>query len=119
MPKLTAKYSTALDAARSAGVEVSDNQEVLYQRLQDAGYFWDSQAKRWDYSPMDEADDPTPLILVRVWTDEEVIQEAADDIVSSNKRRWQLVKRSEPYRNRPPKQREARIYLEFLPKRSQ
>jgi hypothetical protein len=119
MPKMTAKYSAALQTARLAEIGPSDDQEVLYTDLQDNGYFWDSRLKRWEFTPEEDSDEPTPLILVRVWADEAIIHEAADDLIRTNKRHWQLVERSEPYRCRPPKQKEARIYLRFLPKRSE
>ncbi|MCB0207700.1 MAG: hypothetical protein KDJ52_00130 [Anaerolineae bacterium] len=119
MPKMTAKYRTALETALKASLPVkTDDQETLYALLQENGYFWDSRTKSWDHFEPEEADDPTPLIYVRVWADEEIIHEAADDIVRTNKKHWQLVERSDPYRCRPPKQREARIYLRFLPKRN-
>jgi hypothetical protein len=120
MPKMTKKFSGALDAAEQAFIgfnrKQETDQEALYRRLQEIGFFWDSQSKKWEEYDVTEADEPSPLIMVRVWADEEIIQEAADDIVSKSKKIWQLIERSEPYRCRPPKQREARIYLRFLPK---
>lgn len=122
MPKMTAKYAGALAVARREFSEVSawPDQEALYTRLQEAGHFWDSQAKRWEYFEPAEADDPTPLIMVRVWADGEIIQEAVDDLVNLVKRSklpWDLIEKSNVYGCRPPKQREGRIYLKFLPRR--
>lgn len=37
MPKMTAKYKTALQAARPLGFAPSGNQEELYQSLNNAG----------------------------------------------------------------------------------
>lgn len=115
MPKMTAKYSRALAAARQANIEPSNDQEALYARLQAAGYFWESQAKRWEHYAPEEADEPTPLIMIRVWADSEVTEEVADAVIAGAPKAWRLVERSQPFGCRPPKQREARIYLKFLP----
>lgn len=119
MPKLTAKYRGALQAAALHGIEPRTvYQEELYARLQQAGCFWDSHAKRWESHDIEDADEPTPMIMVRLWAEGEIIEEVADDIIAAIKRAnlpWRLTKRSTPYANRPPKQKEARVYLEFLP----
>lgn len=114
---MTAKYAGAVDTARRRSLPVNGSQEELYTRLQKAGCFWNSDTKRWEEFDLEDADEPTKLIMVRVWADEEVIQEAADDVIRTNKKHWELVERSEPFRCRPPKQREARVYLKFLPRR--
>lgn len=121
MPKMTAKYSKALNAYRqtSQGLERLDDQDSLYAYLQGEGYFWDSAAKRWDYHEPADADNPTPMIMIRLWADGEIIEEVADDLINLVKRSklpWTLLERSTPYGCRPPKQREGRIYLKFLPK---
>ena len=125
MAKMTAKYSGALEAARRAKLNVGDsNQEQLYAGLQYAGYFWDSNTKQWEYHEPELADEPTPLVMIRVWADAEIIEEAADLIITRltlkalpKDKIWQLVERSPAYGCRPPKQKEARIYLKFLPQR--
>lgn len=122
MPKMTAKYSSAINLAWREFPEVPawPDQEVIYTRLQEAGYFWDSSAKRWDYFEPAEADDPTPLVMVRVWSDGEIIEEAVNDLINLIKRSklpWDLIEKSPVYGCRPPKQREGRIYLKFLPRR--
>lgn len=117
MPKMTAKYSLALDVARREAVSfLGVTQEILYTHLQEMGYFWESGLKEWNYSDPAHADEPTVFLLVRVWANEEIIHEVADDTVKGLRKLYMLVERSEPYRCRPPKQREARIYLRFLPK---
>lgn len=116
MPKMTAKYSTALSVARREKIPTTDNQEQLYSRLQEDGWYWNSDRKEWEHHDPTDADDPTPFVLVRVWADEEIAQEVADDVIKGMKRLYNLVERSEPYRCRPPKQREARVYLRFMPK---
>jgi hypothetical protein len=122
MPKMTAKYERALHTALNK-VRISpilldkmSTQEELYTALQQAGYFWDSAAKTWDYHEPEAADEPTALIMVRVWSDSEIIDEAADEIINGVKNVWKLVERSTPYQCRPPKQGESRVYLKFLPR---
>jgi hypothetical protein len=128
MPKMTAKYQSALTTAhlhnRNMGlmseqrIIITDDQETLYAKLNQAGYFWNSAAKTWDYHELEAADEPTALIMVRVWSDSEIIDEAADEIINGVKKVWKLVERSTPYQCRPPKQQESRVYLKFLPKGS-
>lgn len=132
MPKMTAKYAGALATQRHHNGNLSlpfdqrivvpdrENQEALYQALQEAGYFWDSAAKSWDYHEPAQADDPTPLIMIRAWAAGEIVGEAVDDLRAAlaahpRTKSWQLVERSLPYQCRPPKQRESRIYLKFMP----
>lgn len=116
MPRMTAKYKGAVQAAQTEQVSTYDDQETLYSELQSLGYFWDSKAKTWEFSDIDDADEPTKLIMIRVWADAEIVDEAADDIIASNKKNFELVDRSKIYPCRPPKQREGRVYLKFLPK---
>lgn len=118
MPKMTAKYAGALAVASKAFRHTdplpSDNQEELYQALQKKGYFWDSSAKEWEYHAPEAAQEPTPLVHIRVWADAEVVEAAADEVVEQL-RQFRLVERSRPYPCRPPKQFESRVYLKFLP----
>lgn len=125
MPKMTAKYSEALATLRQHNsllciVGDIDNQEELYSLLQQHGYFWNSKARVWEFHEPEAAEPPTPLIMIRVWADAEITPKVADDLqyALDNYPRtagWRLIKRSDAYLCRPPKQREARIYLEFLP----
>lgn len=123
MPKRTAKYVGAITTAHNHNLPTltTHTQEELYAQLQQAGFFWDSKIKKWEYHEPELADEPTPLVMIRVWGSGEVIEEAADDIVAAFNRHphtqnWRLTKRSPVYGCRPPKQQEGRIYLEFLPK---
>ncbi|MCB0190595.1 MAG: hypothetical protein KDJ65_01480 [Anaerolineae bacterium] len=123
MPRMTAKYSQALNTYQHTQKELArlDDQETLYTYLQEEGYFWDSSAKQWEYFEPEEADDPTPLVMIRVWADGEIIEEAAGDLINLIKRSklpWELIEKSNVYGCRPPKQREGRVYLKFLPRRS-
>ncbi|MCG3207797.1 MAG: hypothetical protein FOGNACKC_01397 [Anaerolineae bacterium] len=124
MPKMTAKYAAAVDAAHNARLNAAGtrNQEELYELLQSAGWFWDSTRKRWDFYPQEEAEPATKMIMVRVWCDSEITEDMADDLTAAlrkyaNTKGWELVERSRPYPCRPPKQLESRIYLKFLPAR--
>jgi hypothetical protein len=116
MPKMTAKYSTALTVARREKITVNGNQEELYSQLQEIGWWWNSDRKEWEHHEPAEADDPSPFVLIRVWVNEEIAPDVADDVIKGLKPHYTLVERSEPYRCRPPKQREARVYLRFMPK---
>lgn len=116
MPKMTAKYSTALAVARREKIPASDQQEELYSRIQELGYHWDSDRKEWQWHDLAQADDPTPLIMIRVWANAEIVEDVADDVIRRVPKNWgQPLKKNGPYPCRPPKQREARMYLEFLP----
>lgn len=118
-PKMTAKYSAAIRTAHNHGLPAKDtrNQEELYTLLQTHNFFWDSNAQSWDYCEPAEADDPTPLILVRVWGNAETVEAAAALLQQRMVLQWELVEKSPPYLCRPPKQKEARVYLKFLPVR--
>ena len=117
-PRMTAKYKTARDTAYFRNIPPEGSQEELYERLQAAGFFWNSDSKVWEEFDIEDADDPTRLVMIRVWADAEIVEEAADDLVSKTKKFFELIERSKPYPCRPPKQREARVYLKFLPKRA-
>lgn len=121
---MTAKYSGAIDLLKRRKIvlpaTVLNNQDKLYQALQENGFFWNSNLKEWEEYQIEEADAPTPMVMVRVWADSEVIHEAAEDLIAALKKHpgtknWQVIEQSVPYQCRPPKQREARIYLKFLP----
>lgn len=116
MPKMTAKYSSALTVARQEKISTAGIQEDLYQSLQEIGYFWNSDRKEWEHHAIEEADDPTPFVLVRVWADAEIVEDVADDVTKGLKRLYNLVERSQPYPCRPPKQLESRVYLRFVPR---
>ncbi len=122
MPKMTAKYAGAVDAAHNARLNAAGtrNQEELYALLQEAGYFWDPARKVWEYHEPAEAEPATSLVMVRVWCDGEIADEAADDLAAAlagyaKTKGWRLVEKSPPYQCRPPKQLESRVYLKFLP----
>ena len=112
----TRKYSQAVATATAQAISTAGDQESLYQRLAEAGYFWDSGAGIWQYAEPTAADEPTPLIRVRVWAASEIVaREAQREVADWQARGYTLVERSDPYICRPPKQRESRVYLAFLP----
>lgn len=120
MPKMTAKYSTALSVARrekvGANVNGQNPQEALYSRLQEIGWFWNSDRKEWEHPDPADADDPTPLIMIRVWANAEIVEDVAEDVIRRVPRNWgKPIKKNGPYPCRPPKQFEARMYIEFMP----
>jgi hypothetical protein len=115
MPRMTAKYRTALKLAEAILTHPFEHndQKVLYRRLGEHNYFFDSKSKVWEKG--EPANPPTELVRVRVWAKAEQIEQVADKLVSDLSHDYRLVERSEPYPCRPPKQLESRIYLSFLP----
>jgi len=116
MPKMTAKYKTAMHTARKMGVEPSADQETLYRRLNDNGFWWDSKQKEWVEFASEPANAPTPLIMVRVWAEAgERVEKAVNIIKGAFSNGFVLIQESDPYPCRPPKQKESRVYLQFMP----
>jgi hypothetical protein len=116
MPRMTAKYRTALKLAEAILDHPFDpnDQKVLYRRLGEHNYFFDSKSKVWEKG--EPANPPTDLVRVRVWAKAEHIEQVADKLVSElSDGDYRLIERSEPYPCRPPKQLESRVYLTFLP----
>lgn len=71
MPKMTAKYKGAVNTAHNRNLPAvnTTNQEELYTLLQDNGFFWNSSAKVWEEHDLADADEPTGLIMIRVWSE--------------------------------------------------
>lgn len=118
MPKMTVKYREALFAAGREGIKVKAgiDQDKLYGMLQEKGLMWDSSQQEWMILENEPADAPTGLVMVRVWADLEVVQEAADAVEADLvRRKFRRLERSDVFRCRPPKQLEGRVYLKFLP----
>ncbi len=112
MPKQTAKYRAACVLGRELGLRRNLEAEVLYQALQEAGHVWDSRTQTWNESPA--ANPPSRLIRLRLWADQEVIEELADDVVRLLETiGLQCDERSQAYVCRPPRQLESRVYLTF------
>jgi hypothetical protein len=115
MPKMTAKYSSALAAARAAQLSDGGDQETLYRRLNDAALWWDSKQGEWINFTQEPADEPTPITRVRVWASGDRVSDAVSEVIKGLRGKFKLITRSDPYPCRPPKQLESRVYLEFLP----
>jgi hypothetical protein len=115
MPKMTTKYSSALATARTAKVSTNGDQETLYHRLNEAGLWWDSKAGEWINFNTAPANEPTPKLMVRVWSPADRAQSDADEIIKGLRGKYKLISRQGPYPCRPPQQKEHRVYLEFLP----
>lgn len=113
MPKQTVKYVSACKKAKSLKITVTEHQEELYQALNLKGWYWNPKQKLWEKLD-EEADPPTELIRVRIWSDSRFVEQAASDCIESLSRKGlRLVDKSEVVRCRPPKQLESRIYLSF------
>lgn len=114
MPKMTAKYRAALDAARKQKIKTGGKAEDLYSRLADSFFMWDSKRGEWINLAAEPAHQPMNKIMVRVWAKGEEVQQVAEDLVMAlNMVGYSLIQSSEPYPCRPPKQLESRIYIEF------
>lgn len=113
MPKNTAKYSGACQKANELNIPIGQHQEELYQALNSQGFYWNSKEKSWEKLD-EEADPPTELIRIRVWTDARFVEKVANECIESLAQKgMRLVEKSEVFKCRPPKQLEARIYLTF------
>lgn len=117
MPKLTAKYKAALNAAYKLQLQIPKDQDTLYSVIEEHGHLWDSDAGEWIDLANQPSDEPTPCLLVRVWADAEIVEEYADliELKLTKSKRAKLIERSKVYFCRPPKQLEGRIYLRFMP----
>lgn len=115
MPKMTAKYSSALATARRAGIPPTGDQETLYQRLNENGLWWDSKAGEWiDFSAA-PANEPTSKLMIRVWAEGKIVDSRADEVIKGLRGKFKLISRRGPFQCRPPEQLESRVYLEFMP----
>ena len=116
LPRMTVKYKRARSTAVQNEI-VPDNydRDELYQRLNQAGWWWDSKAKEWVQFTDEPANEPTPLIMVRVWASQENIAQAVGAVNSAFANGYAIIQESDPYPCRPPKQRESRVYLQFVP----
>jgi hypothetical protein len=111
--RMTAKYKSALILARRIGLPELDN-EPLYQALADRDYFYNSQDEQWTVAPKEDADPPSKVIHLRVWADGEVVDDMATDIANMMEAGgFDLQEKSKLYPCRPPKNRDARVYLTF------
>lgn len=122
MAKNTAKYKGAKQVVMFRGLSDAEDavrrgdQEEVYDVLNALGFFWNSKTQEWEEHDLGDADDPTPLVMIRVWADIDIVEDAADDVARNIQKSMplQLVQKSKVYQNRPPKQLEGRVYLQFV-----
>jgi len=116
MARMTVKFSSALITAEQNQVRAHDyDREQLYKRLNELGWWWDSKKKEWVQFADEPADEPTPLIMVRVWASDENIARAVEAVRGALANGYVVIQESKVYPCRPPKQRESRVYLQFIP----
>lgn len=116
MPKMTAKYKSALELGHQLGCTISTVQKALYLQLNELGYFWDSEEQDWVVST-EPVNPPSTLVRVRVWAAGDRVEEEARRIaeIMIEAHDYQLVEKSQQYPCRPPNQNDSRMYLTFLP----
>ena len=108
--KQTKKYSKAYEIATLN----HETQESLYKQLNKLGFFWDSKLQKWERDDR-IADPPTDLIRIRVWAATDKVDGAASILIESAQQYGlKFQEKTEPYKCRPPKQNESRIYLTFI-----
>jgi hypothetical protein len=114
MPKNTAKYASACKLAQQLWVSIADmHQEQAYNFLNERGYYWNPKTKEWELLDL-EANPPTELIRIRVWSDTRFVDQIADSLISAlSSKGMRCIERTSPYTCRPPNQLESRIYLAF------
>lgn len=111
----TAKWVSAKQIAATHNITGAD-QDDIYSQLNSAGYLWDAESKAWELLA-EEADPPTELINIRVWSDAKQVEAIAKQLTTALQTQGlKLIEQSKPYPCRPPKQLEARVYLKFQSK---
>ncbi|MEQ9486167.1 hypothetical protein [Coleofasciculus sp. F4-SAH-05] len=91
------------------------DREELYRKLNERHYYWNSQGKQWEKLTFEDADPPTEVIRIRIWTDSRYTKDIAEELISSLAARGlRCVSKSTPYPCRKPNQLESIIYLDFL-----
>jgi|SRR5690606_20592418 len=112
--KRTVKYCSALQIM--PGLKCLDDSRRVYEKMQQAGFMWDSQTEEWVDTSNLHADPPTDLLRVRVWADSRLVEQLADVVALELGKYFVLDERSVVYPCRPPKQSESRVYLTFRQK---
>lgn len=113
--KMTAKYRSARQAGLEKGLSLEGNQDDLYKQLNEAGLWWDSKAGAWINFAEEPAEQPSPKLMIRVWAAQDKVDAAVSAVIKGMRGLYTLIDRSDPYPCRPPKQKESRVYLTFLP----
>jgi hypothetical protein len=116
MVRHTQKYVAALEIAALLNVVPPPSSEELYAVLTQARYYWDAKTQSWVFVT-EPSQPPTEFVRLRVWASEQVVQLEADKLILAIERTlgWQCIERSAVYPCRPPKEKEARVYLLFDP----
>lgn len=111
--RMTQKFKKALHTAQHQNLPTSQDREWLYGTLNDEGFWWDCKQGEWVRFATEPSDEPTPLVMVRVWASETNIEEAVRVVEGAFSNGFTRILKSKPYPCRPPKQREHRVYLQF------
>lgn len=115
MARMTAKYSAALAVLRKLKLSTSGDQNTNYDRLMQAGHYWDSKLGVWIQTASQPSDPASPIIRVRVWAEAYKVEGVASQVCASmTGKGYRLLEQSIAYPCRPPKQAESRIYLSFI-----
>lgn len=115
-PKRTAKYVQARAIADKLEISENWSREELYNILNVAGYYWQSDSKRWEQNTTG----PNPAsstIKVRATAAADEISKVVDDMVRVYTQilDYKLLQRTEPHPRRPPEQLDSSVYLVFIP----
>lgn len=119
MAKQTQKYKAAFPiASKLKFVGNWDDQNEVYQFLNERHYVWNSKNKQWEDYQAEPSNPPTNLLMIRVWTGdrEESLQIARFLRYILERAGLEYLKQSEPYPCRPPQQNDYRVYLEMKKK---
>ena len=112
--KRTKKWLAALRTTGITGT-LKDDPDRLYQSLNEQGFYWNSDASKWEQNLL-PADPASKVIRLRVWADLEVVEDFATDIANMMEvAGFELQETSKVYPCRPPKQLDGRAYLTFAP----
>jgi len=105
--KLTKKYKAALKVVgvdKSVRVRECIENEVLYRKLEDAGYWWDHKVGKWDNTPHSESifltpdGKPSGALRIRVMAHPDDLDNAIAAIKESTG--YRITEVSEQYNNR-------------------
>lgn len=123
MARKTQKYN----AARTIATELNfrgdwDDQNALYQFLNEHHHVWDSKTGEWENYQAIPSYPPTDLLMIRVWTgtrEESIAIARFLRHLLEQHTELDFIEQSEPYVCRPPKQNDYRVYLKFKKKPGQ
>jgi hypothetical protein len=122
MAKQTKKFVAATATAKANGIRPALSSEVLYKRLEEAGYWWDAANGNWTNAPKPargrrisieglNARSSDKLLQIRIVAPEERIAEVVSDFTRfAEMRGYTFLQQSDPY----PADVGARVYMEFV-----